>query len=229
MNTEGPLFASLNELAALTVEEEDLTDAAEAVVAIALDTIGCEHAGLTIIVPDGFESLAPSGPAVELADRLQHELRQGPCVEAAWETDTFVSSDLSTDPRWPEWGKRVAELGLVSVLATRLANGAHTLGALNLYSSTSRDFSTTDRDFAQAFAVHATTTLLAVRQRENLLAAVDARTLIGQAQGILMERYDVDAERAFSILRRYSQTRNVKLRTLAEEVIASRTLPPEAR
>jgi AmiR/NasT family two-component response regulator len=69
---------------------------------------------------------------------------------------------------------------------------------------------------------------MSVRQRENLLTALDARTLIGQAQGILMERFGIDADRAFGVLRRYSQARNVKLRVVAEELVSQRSLPPEA-
>ncbi|WP_310962059.1 GAF and ANTAR domain-containing protein [Nocardioides terrisoli] len=223
------LLSTLSELAVLTLDESDIENTAEAVVSIAMHTIGCEYAGLTVFEPNGFASLAPSDPIVEKVDKLQHHLQQGPCVEAAWEGDTFISGDLTAEPRWPEWSKQAAAEGLRSMLATRLVSGDHVLGALNLYSSAPRDFTADDRDFARVFAVHATTALLAVRERESLRVAVDARTLIGQAQGILMERFDIDADRAFSVLRRYSQTRNVKLRVIAEDVVASRTLPPEER
>jgi GAF domain-containing protein len=165
---------------------------------------------------------------VEQADKLQHALRQGPCVQAAWDTDTYVANDLANDPRWPDFGAEVAALGFRSLLATRLAAGEHTLGALNLYSTRVRDFDDDDRDFARMFASHAAATLMTVRQRENLMTALDARTLIGQAQGILMERFGIDADRAFGVLRRYSQARNVKLRTVAEELVSQRSLPPES-
>lgn len=228
VNVKDPVVGSLNELAALGVEEEDLETAAEAVVQLAMSTIGCEYAGLTVFGRKGFESLAPSDPLVAQADKLQHKLEQGPCVEAAWENDTFVSNDLESDQRWPTWGKEAAVLGFRSLLATRLTAGTHTLGALNLYSTRGRDFDAEDRDFAKIFASHAAATLVTVQQRENLLVALDARTLIGQAQGILMERFGIEADRAFAVLRRYSQARNVKLRTLAEELVATRHLPPEA-
>ena len=62
------------------------------------------------------------------------------------------------------------------------------------------------------------------RGNENLWKAIDARNLIGQAQGILMERFGVDAEQAFGVLRRYSQDNNLRLAVVAERLIA--TNPP---
>lgn len=222
------MLGSLAELAALSLDDESLDTTAEAVVALAMSTIGCEYAGLTVFGRKDFRSLAPSDSLVEQADKLQHALRQGPCVQAAWDTDTYVANDLANDPRWPDFGAEVAALGFRSLLATRLAAGEHTLGALNLYSTRVRDFDDDDRDFARMFASHAAATLMTVRQRENLMTALDARTLIGQAQGILMERFGIDADRAFGVLRRYSQARNVKLRTVAEELVSQRSLPPES-
>jgi GAF domain-containing protein len=225
VNTGDRELSSLNELAALSVEDEDLETIAGAVVDLAISTIGCEYAGLTVFGRKEFRSLAPSDPLVEQADKLQHALHEGPCVDAADESDTYVANDLATDPRWPHWGPEAAALGFTSLLATRLAAGERTLGALNLYSASARDFDADDRDFAKMFATHAAVTLMTVQQRETLLGALDARTLIGQAQGILMERFDIDADRAFGVLRRYSQARNVKLRAVAEDLVSSRSLP----
>jgi len=221
-----PLFDALEELAGLTVHEERAEATAEAVVALAMQTVECGHDGLTVFTKGGgFASMAPSDALVARADNLQHELGEGPCVDAAVEVSTFVSSDLGADPRWPRGGPAVAELGLHSLLATRMVSGGQALGALNLYSGQRRQFSAEHRDDAQVFAVHAAAAIMAVREREHLRTAMDARTLIGQAQGILMERFDIDADRAFAVLRRYSQTHNVKLRVLAEDVVTNRRLP----
>jgi GAF domain-containing protein len=231
------ILNTLTELAALAVQEKDMVETADAVVALAMQTVECDFAGLTVFSGRSgnrkFRTLAPTDALVVEADELQYALREGPCVEAATEHDTFVSNDVASDPRWPSWGPRAAGLGIGSLLATRLAHAHGTLGSLNLYSRSTREFTIDDRDFAQVFAAHATTALVAVRERHNLRVALDARTLIGQAQGILMERFGLDAPRAFSVLRRYSQTHNVKLREVAEEVVGSRALraghlpPPE--
>jgi GAF domain-containing protein len=223
-----PLFAALRELAALTVDEEHVDETAASVVAVALQTLECDFAGLTVFGRGGtLTTLAPSDPVVEQADKLQYELHEGPCVAAAEDRSTYVSQDLATDPRWPQWGPLAAELGMGSLLGTPLVCGEHVLGALNLYCAAGHQFSPEDRDMAQVLAVHAATALIAVRERENLRAALDGRTLIGQAQGILMERFDIDGGRAFEVLRRYSQTQNLKLRVVAEDVVMHRSLPPE--
>jgi GAF domain-containing protein len=221
------MLKTLVDLAALTSQDGDIEDTAEAIVSLAQRTIDCDFAGLTVFGSrHRLTTLAPSHPIVEEADRLQYQLREGPCAEAAWEQDTFVSNNLMDDSRWPTWGPKATALGMTSLLATRLSNGERALGALNLYSAGARDFTADDRDFAQIFARQAASTLDTIRQLETLRVAVDARTLIGQAQGILMERFGLNAEQAFSVLRRYSQDRNVKLRNVAEDVIESRTLPP---
>jgi hypothetical protein len=67
--------------------------------------------------------------------------------------------------------------------------------------------------------------LTKVHVSNSLLLAMDARKLIGQTQGILMERFRVDAEGAFAILRRYSQDNNRKLRDVVMELINTRKLP----
>ena len=67
--------------------------------------------------------------------------------------------------------------------------------------------------------------LLHLRTEQGLQEALSSRTLIGQAEGILMERFGIDGERAFEVLRRYSQDFNVKLRDVAAQTVSSRRLP----
>ena len=220
------LLPALRELAALCVSDDNLAETAEGVVALACETLDCEHAGLTVFRSGGtFETLAPTSPTVIEADQMQYQLGEGPCVEAAWEQDTFVSNNLALDPRWPEWGPKAAALGFGSLLAARLTVGGERMGALNVYSTEVREFSADDRDTAVIFATHAAATLISVRERENLRIAVDGRTVIGQAQGILMQKFDVDAGTAFAVLRRYSQAENLKLRAVADLVITHGELP----
>lgn len=224
--SEASILDSLRELAALSVSDDDLAETAESVVALACETLDCQYAGLSVFRAGGsFETLGPTHPVVEEADQMQYQLGEGPCVEAAWEEDTFLANDLAGDPRWPNWGPKAATLGFGSLLAARLTIGEKTIGALNLYSTNVREYTLEDRDTAIIFASHAAATLVSVRERQSLKQAVEGRTVIGQAQGILMSRFDLDADRAFSVLRRFSQTQNIKLRSVAELVIASGDLP----
>lgn len=226
------LTSTLSELAALVVDVEHLEveATAERLVRLAMDTVECDFGGLTIRRPKGrLESMAVSEQVVAQADALQYELQEGPCVAASWNQETFLSEDLGRDERWPVWGPKAAALGFGSLLAVQMGTRVSPVGALNLYSSRIRDFSSEDLAFAQLLANQAASALLAANQIETLRQAVDGRTLIGQAQGILMERYSLDAEQAFSVLRRYSQAHNLKLRAVAEKLVASRELEPPAK
>ena len=71
-------------------------------------------------------------------------------------------------------------------------------------------------------AAHAAAAILASRQGEQLKSAVSTRDRIGQAKGIIMERYNVDEIQAFEMLRRLSQDSNTRLADVAQRVIDTR-------
>ena len=51
------------------------------------------------------------------------------------------------------------------------------------------------------------------------------RTVIGQAEGILMERLKINADQAFGALSRLSQHGNVKLREVARRLVETGKIP----
>jgi ANTAR domain-containing protein len=99
------------------------------------------------------------------------------------------------------------------------------LGSINIYCAQRRTFTDDDIAFANIFARHAAIALAESLHEASLHIALDSRKLIGQAQGILMERHDLDATQAFEVLRRYSEVHNIKLRYVAEHLIAAHRLP----
>jgi ANTAR domain-containing protein len=102
------------------------------------------------------------------------------------------------------------------------------LGALNLYSPQLRGFDAKTRGEGLAFATQAAVALRSARDKEDLRIAMATRNLIGQAQGILMERYKMTAEQAFAVLTRASQDTNVKRRDVAQHLIDTGRPPPVA-
>lgn len=150
---------------------------------------------------------------------------EGPRLEAITQRQDYVVDDLRLDHRWPVWGPKAADLGWRSILSIGLSDGRGMFGALNLYARTTAFFSSDDLSLGEVFGAHAAVALAGAREHESLLKAVDARHVIGQAQGILMERYNVDAEQAFNVLRRYSSHTNRKLRRVAEDIVTNRRLP----
>lgn len=217
--------------ARLAIELSQITtvdQTAAQIVAFAMKTVGTEYAGITMIRGRGrFETVGPSAPVIVEADHLQYDLREGPCVDASTTSQTVMSADLATDERWPRWGPAAVGLGFHSVLSAELHAGGSRIGAINLYGSAERQFSREDVEVAQLFAAHAAAALAAVKLREGLQNALDSRTIVGQAQGVLMERFGVDADRAFAILRRYSQDGNLKLTDVSRHLVETLQLPDD--
>jgi len=171
------------------------------------------------------ETIASTSDDAELCDSLQLELGEGPCLEAVWDEDAYLSESIQDDRRWPRWGPRVAEIGVGSVLSIRLSSSTETIGALNLYSRRAHAFDQDDVDVALIFAAHAANAMNSAQTVTGLQSALQSRHLIGVAQGVLMLMYGLSMDQAFEVLRRYSSHRNVKLVEVAQFVVDNRNLP----
>jgi GAF domain-containing protein len=201
----------------------------KAVVDRAVEVVpGCDWSSVTVRRRgQRLETLASSSPFPEECDQLQYELGEGPCADAVWDADSYLSHDIGADPRWPRWGPRVAALGVGSVLAIRLTTEDETIGALNLYSSAQHVYDEDAIDHATVFTAHAANALGSARLVSGLETAMMSRHQIGIAQGILMSSYGLTIDQAFDVLRRYSSHRNIKLREVAELVVERGRLPDD--
>lgn len=209
-------------------DDDSPKEAMERAVQIATKIIpGCHAAGICVVHRgERIDTHAASDDLVRRIDALQHELSEGPCLDALRKDHTVVSADLATDARWPSWGPQVVEqLGLSSSVSYRLYSTDKDLGALNLYGTEASAFTSEDIADGRALAAHVAVALAAAQEVEHLEHAMRGRTVIGQATGILMERFDLAPERAFSVLSRMSQQKNVKLRAIADEIVTTRKLP----
>jgi len=206
------------------------TETAGEAVDYARHQLGADHAGITLIKGGGrLETVAPTDAVVEQADHFQYEVGEGPCHDSAWQGRTLVAQDLASEPRWPLWAPKAVELGLGSALGVELLNKSadRRLGSVNLYWEHARTFTGEEVELAHLLSRHAAIGLVASLNAEGLRLAMEGRKRIGQAQGILMERYGVDEDRAFAILKRYSQDHNIKLRDLAEQLATTLQLPEQ--
>jgi GAF domain-containing protein len=188
---------------------------------------GAKEAGVTLVHRSGrLDTPAASGDVVVAIDALQIEMDEGPCLHAIREHQTVYSPDLGADQRWTEWGPRVVdEFGIRSMLCFQLFTNEDNVGALNLYSSSVDGFDHDDREHGLALAAHAAVAISAAHELQQLKTAVDTRTVIGVALGILMERFHITQDQAFSALTRVSSHSNRKLRDLAAELVSTRELP----
>jgi hypothetical protein len=216
------LIAVVTEVAASLSLPLDLDDALGRITRGAVEAIpGIDHASISLTTKEGrIETLAPTDLIAVYADELQYDVHQGPCYEAATGDAVVQVDDLSTDLRWPDYGPKVAAtFGLGSQLAYQFRADPHVRGALNLYAMEARAIDGETRQLGAMFAYLVAVALGWSRQDETLNQALSTREVIGQAVGIVMERYRLDPHRAFAFLVRTSQVGNVKLHDVAAGVI----------
>lgn len=204
----------------LAQQDEPLT--LQRIVELATEVVpGCEWAGISLRTDTSVaEPVASTGPIVHRADQLQDTLHEGPCRDSAVDNQVHIITDTRADQRWPRWSARVAELGIRSVLSVQLESPeGDLLGALNLYARDTDRFSRNDLDEAMVFAAHAGGAIGISREVSGLREALRSRHLIGVAQGMLIQRYDLTLEQAFAVLARHSQESNTKLRDVAAQIV----------
>jgi GAF domain-containing protein len=221
------LAERLSALARSLEMQPDLTSTLETVVRAAVATVpGAMEASISEIQRRrDVKTLAATGELPRAADHAQYDLGEGPCLDALYDQETIRLSDLDTEERWPRFVARARELGVGSMLAVQLFVDGENLGALNLVSRQPQAFGDESEHVALLFASHAAVAMSGERARGHLKAAVTTRELIGQAQGILMERFKITGETAFHMLMLASQDSNRKLRDIADELVATGELP----
>lgn len=191
------------------------------IVDLAVATVpGCEHAGISFVHRRKISTPAASDAVALRVDAVQFEAGQGPCLDAIQEDRIFKTDDLSTETRWPLFaGRAHAETGVRSMLGLRLFARGRTMGALNLMSAQPRAFDDDSLSTAALFAALAAVALNAAQTEETLQLALKSRDIIGQAMGILMERHGITDKEAFNRLSMASQSLNVRLKDVADQVV----------
>jgi ANTAR domain/GAF domain len=203
----------------------DTAGTLDSVLSLARRTFRCDAAGVMLIAPRGSAvATAASTTEARRADALQLEHHQGPGFDAISARQPVVSAELRFDSRWRFWAPQAADVGFRSVLSLVLTAG-EPFGAVTLYSWRPSFFRADSFGTGTRFAQQASIAIAVAVERDQLVRARDSRGVIGQAQGIMMERYTIDADQAFAVLKRYSSHLNTKLRLVAERVVRNRSLP----
>lgn len=205
-------------------------DALAAVTAAAVEAIpGADAAAITRGRGPKLETVAATSELPKRVDEIQYQLMSGPCIDAVLKDGTFVTNDLRTDHRWPEFADRaVGETGVLSMLSVRMffEEGDQVAG-LNIYGSRPDCFDQLAQSTGLVLATHAALALagaLRLERIENLERALATNRDIGVAMGILMTRHLVTKQQAFDLLRVASQHTHRKLGQLALEVIETGAL-----
>ncbi len=178
-----------------------------------------QWSSLTVKHADGrLETVAPTDELLCDVDAAQYELQEGPCFEAAVDTVHITAPNLAADERFPRYAPIALRAGIRAQAGIRLFDADGSNGALNLYSSRVGAFEDLGA-LSLLFAHQSAMALDYARQIDQLQEAVRSRQVIGQAVGVVMERYSVDEARAFGFLTRLSNNENLKLRLVAERLL----------
>jgi hypothetical protein len=184
-----------------------------------LEIPGAEMANLSITSVNGLHiAVASSDDLAKDAGKLELEYAEGPCFAAGTTGKTYISSRLADDDRWPRYGRAVAELGVVSQMGVNIYMQGTSGMSLDLYSTQPAAFERS-KQTAELFCTQAAVAIGISDTAAELHQGMLTRGMIGQAVGIVMERYQVNETRALAFLVRASRDGNIKLRDIAARLM----------
>jgi GAF domain-containing protein len=221
------LDAALSELAGLLLStasfEQLLQGVAELSVRVIEPAATC---GITLAQDDRVITVASADALARQLDEQQYEYELGPCLQSLASGEVVEAADLATEKRWQGYPTVAMAQGMLAILSTPLIVEGKPVGVLNVYARSARAFSAVDRQLAGLLAGQAAIVVTAalrhydeVTLSDHLRMALSSRSVIDQAIGIVMAQRRCDPATAFATLRMISQRRNIKLRTVAAELV----------
>ncbi|WP_263994624.1 GAF and ANTAR domain-containing protein [Mycobacterium yunnanensis] len=182
---------------------------------------GARYAGITIMDSSGTVStLGGTAPCARVLDDVQRDFGEGPCLSAAWQQHIIFVDDLTAEHRWPRF--RDAALHRTPVRSTmsfRLVADDRQIATLNFYADTAGVFDDESIELGLLAATHTAVAWNMLQRDRQFRSALSSRDVIGQAKGMLMERYGIDAVAAFELLKQLSQQTNVKLTDVVARLV----------
>lgn len=189
--------------------------------AAVIELEGAIGASITVLEHGRIESPVHSGDLAARVGEAERDTAEGPCVDTARTEITIRADDLRSDQRWPTFAPIAVANGVLSILSFQLFADQDSMGALNVYGGAPGVFDRDAENVGQMLAAHAAIAMSSMRTITNMRVALQSRDLIGQAKGILMERYKITDVQAFELLVAASQRGNRKLRDIADELTAT--------
>jgi GAF domain-containing protein len=211
------LAAQLGELARDLQAAPDMAVLLQCITAAAVSEIdGADYACISLVEGRTVRSQAATDELVRRVDERESALNEGPCITSLRDEVTVRSNDFEKEDRWPNFVQAAMKDGIRSMLAVQLFVEGDNLGALNIYATQPNAFTEHDESIAMLLAVHAAIAMKSNTTESQLRIALDSRDIIGQAKGILMERYKISSVEAFHLLVVASQHTHLKLRQVAD-------------
>lgn len=189
--------------------------------------LGARHAGITVTQKRRLaETVSATHRYPVLLDEIQNRCQQGPCLTAATSQESVRIDDLIRDDRWPLYRQEaLTQTPIRSVLSLAMPREGGTAATLNFYAEHAHAFDDGSVDLGMVFATHTALVWSMMRRDQQFRAALVSRDIIGQAKGMMMERFNMDAVEAFETLKRMSQDSNTPLAVVARGVVAGNVWP----
>lgn len=215
--------ARIAEVARTLYEQRSLDGGvvAELVEHAAVELPGADYANITVTASQyEIDTPAATHPWAVQVDDIQRRTQEGPCVSSAWEHRIVHVEDLSHETRWPRFCAEALDITPVrSIMGFQLFLTGRSMGALNIFSERPNAFDERTRQLGSLFAAHSALVWDAAQRESQFREALASRDIIGQAKGMIMERYGKDANQAFEMLRQLSHDTNVPLAEVAAKIV----------
>ena len=225
---DSPLTQSLAALSRFFVGDGTVEETLRRVSDLTVEAVpAAAMVGLTLVVEGRQRTAVFTDPDAPEIDQAQYDTGEGPCL-AAFERQEITTIESTHEPgEWPKFRAVAAAHGIGCTLSFPLVVDKRSLGAMNLYSREVRGFDQQDRENGSLFASQAAIVLAnaqaywdAHQLGTGLSEAMKSRAVIEQAKGVLMAAQAIDEDAAFDLLIKASQRENVKLREIAQRIVA---------
>jgi GAF domain-containing protein len=156
-----------------------------------------------------------------LLDEIQNRCLQGPGLSAGARQESFRIDDLARDHRWPLYREQAVKLTPIrSILSVGMFKEGGTTATLSFYSEVANAFEDESVNMGSIFATHTGLVWNMMRRDQQFRSALASRDVIGQAKGRMMERFDIDGNQAFAMLKLKSQDSNTPIAQVAQRIVA---------
>jgi GAF domain-containing protein len=128
---------------------------------------------------------------------------------------------------WPQYCETAASVGITSVASLPMRVDGHVVGALDLFSPVRRDWDDEElaaaevmANMATAYLLHASHHRRQVELTTQLQTALDSRTVIEQAKGLLAADHEISMDAAFELMRRHARSHHETVHDVADRIVA---------
>lgn len=222
----GEIQQPVNSISELRFGEHDLDSILAQIGRLGVQALpGWDAAATSMVKKNKVATFGATDERVNALDQFQYDQQRGPCVDALQGEINYFNGDDVPD-KWRQFANAAADNGVASVVSFPLRLDDQVIGAMNFYSREKDALREGQREEGLLFASQAAVALAnaesfaaAGTQLEQLQEAIETRTMIGQATGLLMAQEGLTSDEAFAKLVKVSQNANIKLRDIARRYV----------